>query len=73
MKHQNPASLAFVSTGDQWISHKGPVRRKLFPFDNVIMDTFRIHINHNGTDMWKMRNVLRDDFTTQDTEWDELV
>ena len=43
------------------------------PFDNVIMDTFRIPINHNGTDMWKMRNVLRDDFTTRDTEWDELV
>ena len=28
-KHQSPASLAFV--------HKGPVTRKMFPFDDVIM------------------------------------
>ena len=24
-------------TGDRWIPHKGPVLRKMFPFDNVIM------------------------------------
>ena len=36
-KHHS-ASLAFwgESTGDRWI-HKGPVTRKMFPFDDVIM------------------------------------
>ena len=38
-KHQSSASLAFVRelTGHRWIPHKGPVTRKIFPFDNVIM------------------------------------
>ena len=39
-KHQNSASLAFVRGFHRWpvISpHKGPVTRKLFPFDDVIM------------------------------------
>ena len=40
-KHQSSASLAFVrgihwSTGDS--PHKGPVTRKMFPFDDVIMN-----------------------------------
>ena len=35
-KHQSSASLAFVGeiTSDP---HKGPVTRKMFPFDDVIM------------------------------------
>ena len=33
-KHQSPSSLAFV--------HKGPVTRKLFPFDAVIMCEFEV-------------------------------
>ena len=45
-KHQSPASLAFVRgihrTGDRWIPRtKWPVTRKMFPFDDVIMN---IHI-----------------------------
>ena len=39
-KHQSSASLAFVRefTGDPVNStHKGPVTRKMFPFDDVIM------------------------------------
>ena len=39
-KHQSSASPAFVRefTGDRWISpHKGPVARKMFPFDDVII------------------------------------
>ena len=39
-KHQSPASLAFVRGIHRWpvISpHKGPVTRKMFPFDDVIM------------------------------------
>ena len=41
-KHQSSASLAFVwgIHRDQWIPpHKGPVTRKMFPFDDVIMKT----------------------------------
>ena len=40
-KHQGSASLAFVwgIHRDRWISpHKGPVTRKMFPFDDVIMN-----------------------------------
>ena len=41
-KHQSSASLAFVRGIDQWpvnSSHKGPVTRKMFPFDDAIMTT----------------------------------
>ena len=40
-KHQSSASLAFVSGIHRWpvnSPHKGPVTRKMFPFDNVIMN-----------------------------------
>ena len=39
-KHQSSASLAFVRGIHRWpvdSSHKGPVTRKMFPFDDVIM------------------------------------
>ena len=39
-KHQSSASLAFVPGIYQWpvnSPHKGPVTRKMFPFDDVIM------------------------------------
>ena len=39
-KHQNPASLAFVRGIPRWpmnSPHNGPVTRKMFPFDDVIM------------------------------------
>ena len=37
-KHQSSASLAFVRWIHQWIPHtKGPVTRKMIPFDDVIM------------------------------------
>ena len=39
-KHQSSASLAFVSVIHRWPAnspHKGPVTRKIFPFDDVIM------------------------------------
>ena len=39
-KHQSSASLAFVR-GIHWSPvnspHKGPVMRKIFPFDDIIM------------------------------------
>ena len=39
-KHQSSASLAFVGGIHRWpvnSPHKGPVTRKIFPFDDVIM------------------------------------
>ena len=39
-KHQSSASLAFVRGIHRWpvnFPHKGPVTRKMFPFDDVIM------------------------------------
>ena len=39
-KHQSSASLAFVQGIHRWpvnSLHKGPVMRKMFPFDDVIM------------------------------------
>ena len=39
-KHQSSASLAFVRGIHRWpvnSAHKGPVMRKMFPFDDVIM------------------------------------
>ena len=39
-KNQSSASLAFVSGIHRWpvnSRHKGPVTRKIFPFDDIIM------------------------------------
>ena len=39
-KHQSPASLAFVQGIHRWpvnSPHKGPITRKMLPFDDVIM------------------------------------
>ena len=41
-KHQSSASLAFVRGIHRWpvnSPHKGPVTRKMFPFDDVIVNT----------------------------------
>ena len=41
-KHQSSTSLAFVQGMNQWpvnSPHKGPVTRKMFPFDDVIMSS----------------------------------
>ena len=40
-KHQSSASLAFVRGIHRWpvnSPHKGPITRKMFPFDDVIME-----------------------------------
>ena len=44
-KHQSSASLAFVMGIHRWPVNtlpKGPVTRKMFPFDNVIMFSLRL-------------------------------
>ena len=41
-KHQSSASLTFVWGIHHWLvnsPHKGPITRKMFPFDDVIMGT----------------------------------
>ena len=54
-KHQSSASLAFVQGIHRWpvnSPHKGPVTRKMFPFDDVIMhsnDGPLYRRNPNGT------------------------
>ena len=58
-KHQSPASLAFVRgihRGPVNSPHKGPVTRKMFPFDDVIMavcrrvrSSTRLISSHKGT------------------------
>ena len=48
-KHQSSASLAFVRGIDKWpvnSPHKGPVTRKMFPFDDVIMCWSTLRISH---------------------------
>ena len=43
-KHQSSSSLAFVTEIHRWpvnSPHKGPVTRKVFPFDDVIMACYR--------------------------------
>ena len=49
-KHQSSTSLSFVRGIHQWpvnSSYKGPITRKMFPFDDVIME--RYHIFHPQT------------------------
>ena len=49
-KHQSSTSLALVRGIHRWpvnSPHKGPVTRKLFPFDDVIMST-----DYFGSDWW---------------------
>ena len=53
-KHQSSASLAFVRGIHRWpvnSPHKGPVKRKMFPLDDVIMHNchaIRLHVWFNG-------------------------
>ena len=45
-KHQSSASLAFLRGIHRWpvnSPHKGPVARKMFPFDDVIMIRVQVH------------------------------
>ena len=52
-EHQSSASLAFVRGIHQWpvnSPHKGPVTRKMFPLDDVIMKIsgFKIMLKYMG-------------------------
>ena len=52
-KHQSSASLAFQRGIHRWpvnSSHQRPVTRKMFPFDDVIMETMQISVGL--TEQW---------------------
>ena len=52
-KHHISASLAFVRGIHRWpvnFPHKGPVTRKMFPFDDIIMNTLKLSAPTNGSD-----------------------
>ena len=54
-KHQGSASLAFVRGIHQWLvnsPHKGPVTRKLFPFDDVITNVELWHWVGGVVEWW---------------------
>ena len=57
-KHQSSTSLAFVWGIHRWpvnSPHKGPVTRKMFPFDDVIMDVVtQLCLNFNSIVCWKL-------------------
>ena len=65
-KHQSSASLAFVwgiHRGPVNSPHKWPVTRKIFPFDDVIMQSFLYHIllsekNNNITSTSNDRHAI---------------
>ena len=63
IKHQSSASLAFVRGIHRWpvnSPHKGPVTRKMFPFDDVIMwYTWLIHSCSSGLLHWQWGNQKR--------------
>ena len=57
-KHQSPASLAFVRGIHRWPVNsplKGPVTRKMFPFDDVIMRSCPMHMSERLT--WTVISV----------------
>ena len=55
-KYQSSASLAFVRGIHRWLvnsPHKGPVTRKMLPFDDVIMSILNVtltEMNNSNTD-----------------------
>ena len=67
-KHQSSASLAFVRGIHRWpvnSPHKGPVTRKMFPFDDVIMllCTMLVMENILLSTIWQEGGSERADFS----------
>ena len=61
-KHQSSASLAFVRGSHRWpvgSPHKAPVRRKMFPFDDVLMLTWNVHAVYCFA-MWRFWSACRE-------------
>ena len=61
-KHQSSASLAFVQGIHRWpvnSPHKGLVTRKMFPFDDVIMQAHNTSILVHITSYWLYNHISR--------------
>ena len=59
-KHQSFASLAFVWGSHRWpvnYPHKWPVKRKIFPFDFVIVKCLRLKESHYAGQWIKLYNI----------------
>ena len=60
-KHQRSASLAFVWGIHRWLvssPHKGPVTRKMFLFDDVIMMVSNTQYTHFQQHILKTLNII---------------
>ena len=67
-KHQSSASLAFVRGIHWWpvnSPHKGPVTRRMFPFDNVIMIYLNILYPCLRNLYWETWNIFTFSFISQ--------
>ena len=67
-KRQKSASLAFVRGIHRWpvnSPHKGPVTRKTFHFDDVIMQTFNQDIDNRTPALWDILNVDENSLLTR--------
>ena len=65
-KYQSSASLAFVwgiHRGPVNSPHKWPVTRKMFPFDDVIMDTHMCHWRYKSCFWRRIYETLEDDLS----------
>ena len=54
-KHQSSASLTFVRRNHRWpvnSLHKWPVTRKMFPFDDVILQIVPIDLDAGNASQW---------------------
>ena len=63
-KHQSSASLAFVRWIHRWpvnSPHKGPVTRKMFPFDDVIMCCWWNTLNENSGGLYCRVKLFTED------------
>ena len=80
-KHQSSASLAFVREICRWpvnCPHKGPVTRKMFPFDDAIMKKLhKIRLRRDEIEMrlsWDEIDMKRkyDEMRWDEVRWDEM-
>ena len=69
IKYYSSASLAFVREIHRWpvnSPHKGPVTRKMFPFDDVIMKIRqRTNRVHNSWGILRISTILHNVWATQ--------
>ena len=70
--HQSSASLAFVRGIHRWpvnFPHKGPARRKRFPFDGVIISSHGIGQDYLKYSILSTRRVITDPVAIIKTYW----